>query len=75
MVTSVQATFPTHSNNINDAVKYMKKMPNDVAIITSDNEETMTNKCLLSVLSPSLGDLLSSLSNFSYTLIIKHIKM
>ena len=49
-----------HSENINNALQYLNDIPNDVAIISGDNEEIHTNKYLLAVISPTLRNLLSS---------------
>ena len=55
-----------HGENINDALQYMKNVPNDVAIISGENDEIQTNKYLLAVFSPTLRNLLSSpLDTFS----------
>ena len=55
-----QPSYGVHSENINNALQYMENIPNDVAIISGDNEEIQTNKYLLSVFSPTLRNLLSS---------------
>ena len=49
-----------HIENINNALQYLKNIPHDVSIISGDNEETQTNRYLLSVFSPTLRHLLSS---------------
>ena len=49
-----------YSENINNAIQYIKNIPNDVAIISGNNEEIQTNKLLLAVISPTLRNLLSS---------------
>ena len=38
----------------------MKNIPHDVSIISGDNEEKQTNKCLLSVFSPTLRNILAT---------------
>merc|ERR1719187_3102008 len=52
----------THYRNISDAVYFMKSIPDDVTIISGDNEEIQSNKYILSIFCPSLGQLLSASS-------------
>ena len=55
-----QPSDGVHSENINNALQYLKNIPNDVAIISGDNEEIQTNKYLLAMISPTLRNLPSS---------------
>ena len=58
-----------------DVVNNLRKLPNDVTIISRDNEEVHTNKFILAMFSPSLHHLLSTSTSFSgsITLILPDI--
>ena len=64
-------------NNISDAVTYMRNIPNDVTIISGDNEEIFSNKYILSLFSSTLRHLLSTSSTLFFpecsTLSIKYL--
>merc|ERR1712061_937345 len=47
------------------AVNNLRKLPNDVTIISRDNEEVHTSKFILAMFSPSLHHLLSTSSSIS----------
>ena len=51
-----------YHNNIKDAVNFMTNIPNDVTIISGDNEEIESNKYILSLFSPILRSALSNSS-------------
>ena len=51
-----------HGENIDNALQYMKNIPNDVTIISGDKEEIHSNKFILSLFSPTLRHLLSTAS-------------
>ena len=59
-----------HESLINETVKSLSKLQNDVAIISGDNEEIQTNKYLLSLFSPTLHSLLSTLCCTPPTIIL-----
>ena len=56
-------------NQVNETVKLIKEVPNDVTIISGENDEIQTNKYLLSVFSPTLHSLLSVLCCNSPTIL------
>lgn len=60
----LQVDDEIHFNNINDAMSYIRKIPNDVTIISGDDVEIQSNKYMLSVFSPTLRHLLSTSSYF-----------
>ncbi len=59
-----------HKSLINEAVNYISNLPNDVTIISGDNEEIQTSKYLLSLFSPTLHSLLSTLCCTPPTIIL-----
>ena len=56
----------THYKNIDDATSYMRNIPNDVTIISGDNEEIRSNKYILSIFSSPLRTLLSTSSTILF---------
>ena len=56
----------THYNNISDAVNYMMNIPNDVTIVSGDNEEIQSNKYILSLFSPTLRHLIPTSSTLLF---------
>ena len=73
----MQVGDDTYHNNISDAVTYMRNIPNDVTIISGDNEEIFSNKYILSLFSSTLRHLLSTSSTLIFpecsTLSIKYL--
>ena len=62
-----------HNENIHNALQYLKNFPHDVTIISGGNEEIQTNKSLLSVFSPILRNLLSTLFDTSQIIFLPDI--
>ena len=73
----LQVGDDNYHNNISDAVTYMRNIPNDVTIISGDNEEIFSNKYILSLFSSTLRHLLSTSSTLIFpecsTLSIKYL--
>ena len=59
-----------HAAQVVDAVNSTLKLPNDVTIVSGDNEVIPTNKFLLSMFSPTLHAIMSSLCCSSHTIIL-----
>lgn len=68
-----QVNANDHQNIMKDAVKHLQNLPNDVTIISGDNQEVHTSKFILSMFSPNLHNLLSTPNSDYITLLIPDI--
>ena len=67
---SFQEVDENHESHISETVNHISKLPNDVTIFSGDNDEIPTNKYLLSLLSPTLHSLFSTLCCTPPTIIL-----
>ena len=59
-----------HNDQVNEVLNYINNLENDISIISSEGDEVLTNKYLLSVFSPTLRSLFSKLCCSSPTTLI-----